>query len=250
MRVRQLARNLTVAGLTTLLLAACGSTSGSSSDAAGSSSTGSSSSAPSTPAGNGEAAKTGPQVASDAADALASASAVHMVGSGTSDGQPLTMDLHLQGSDVSGTVTMAGQPLGLLSTGGKTYMKATAAFWTTQQVPSSIAKKLDGQWVLVPAEAGSPFQEFSLSKLADQLRTPDSSTWQPAVTKGSYEGRDVVVITESDGSTTQVAATGKPYPLHADDKGTDPGSVTFSDYDTPVAITAPPAPVDLSKLAG
>lgn len=249
MRVRQLARTLTVAGLTTLLLAACGGTSGTSSDAAGSSSP-ASSSAPATPAGNGEAAKTGKQVASDAADALGAASAVHMVGSGTSDGQPLTLDLHLQGTDVSGSVTMAGQPIGLLSTGGKTYVKATATFWTTQQVPSSIAKKLGDQWVVVPAEAGSPFAEFSLAKLADKLRTPDSTTWQPAVTKGSYQGRDVVVITESDGSTTQVAATGKPYPLHADDKGSDPGSVTFSDYDTPVAITAPPSPIDLSTLAG
>jgi hypothetical protein len=250
MRVRQLARTLAVAGLTTHLLAACGSPSGSTSGAAASSSPVSSSSAPATPAGNGEAAKTGPQVASDAADALASASAVHMVGTGVSDGQPLSLDLHLQGSDVSGTVTMGGQPVDILSTGGKTYIKATAAFWKTQQLPASIAKKLDGTWVIVPAEAGSPFEEFSQAKLADQLRKPDSSTWQPAVTKGSYQGRDVVVITESDGSTTQVAATGKPYPLHADDKGSEPSTVTFGDYGTAVPITAPPSALDLTKLGG
>jgi hypothetical protein len=247
MRVRQLARTLTLAGLTTLLLAACGSTAGTSTDAVAGRA---SSSAPATPAGNGEAAKTGSQVAADAADALASASAVHMVGNGISDGQPLSMDLHLQGSDVSGTVTMGGQPLGLLSAGGKTYMQATAAFWKTQQVPASIATKLDGRWVLVPAEAGNPFEEFSLPKLADQLRTPDSSTWQPAVAKGSYQGKDVVVITESDGSTTQVAATGKPYPLQAEDKGSQPGTLTFSDYGITVPITAPPSPLDLSTLGG
>jgi hypothetical protein len=250
MRVRQLARTLTLAGLTTLLLAACGSTSGTSTDAVAGSASSSAPATPATPAGNGEAAKTGSQVAADAADALASASAVHMVGNGISDGQPLSMDLHLQGSDVSGTVTMGGQPLGLLSAGGKTYMQATAAFWKTQQVPTSIAKKLDGRWVLVPAEAGNPFAEFSLPKLADQLRTPDSTTWQPAVTKGSYQGQDVVVISESDGSTTQVAATGKPYPLQAVDKGSEPGTLTFSDYGVAVPITAPPSPLDLSTLGG
>ena len=244
MRVRQLARTLTLAGLTTLLLAACGSTSGTSADTVAGSA---SSSAVATPAGNGEAAKTGKQVAADAADALASASAVHMVGTGVYEGKPMTMDLHLQGTDVSGSVTMAGQPLGLLSAGGKTYMQATAAFWKSQQVPSSIAKKLDGRWVLVPADAGSPFEEFSAPKLADQLRQADSGQ---TVTKGSYQGADVVVITESDGSTTQVAGTGTPYPLHVEDKGTEPGTLTFSDYGIVVPITAPPSALDLSTLGG
>jgi hypothetical protein len=247
MRVRQLARSLTLAGLTTLLLAACGGTTGTASEAVGSSSGGSSSSAPATPAGNGEAAKTGKQVSDDAADALASASAVHLVGTGIFEGKPLTMDLHLQGADVSGSVVMDGQPLGLVSAGGKTWMKATAAFWKSQQVPSSAAKKLDGRWVLVPAEAGSPFEEFSAPKLADQLRQPESGQ---KVTKGSYQGQDVVVVTQSDGSTTQVAGTGTPYPLHVDDKGSEAGTLDFTDYGTPVPITAPPSPIDLSTLAG
>jgi hypothetical protein len=249
MRVRHLA----VAGLTTLLLAACGTsgtTSGATSGAAaGSSTAGSSSAAPTTPDGNGEAAKTGPQVASDAADALARAGAVHMVGTGTSDGQQVSLDLHLQDSDISGTVTMGGQPLELVSTGGRTYAKAAASFWTAQQVPASVARKLGGAWVLLPAEAAAPF-DFSLTKLADQLRKPEKTTWQPQVQKGTYQGQDVVVITESDGSTTDVAAIGTPYPLHSEDKGTDPGTVTLSDFGTKVAITAPPSPIDLAKLAG
>lgn len=249
MRVRQLARNVTVAALTTLLLAACGGTSVTSSTAAGSSSA-SSSSAPTTPAGNGEAAKTGQQVANDAADALASAGAVHLVGSGTDGGKPLSLDLHLQGTDVSGTISMAGQALDVVSTGGKTYARAPASFWTSQQVPASVAKKLDGRWVLLPAEAGSTFGDFSLTKLADDLRKPEHGTWQPQVQRSTYEGKDVVIITQTDGSTTTVAGAGTPYPLRSEDKGTDPGTVTLSDFGTKVAITAPPAPVDLSKLGG
>jgi glucose/arabinose dehydrogenase len=99
MRVRQLARTLTLAGLTTLLLAACGSTSGTSTDAVAGSASSSAPATPATPAGNGEAAKTGSQVAADAADALASASAVHMVGNGISDGQapPAPLDLSTLG---------------------------------------------------------------------------------------------------------------------------------------------------------
>ena len=243
MRVRTLA----VAGLTTLTLAACGSTtSGTASEATASASA--SSSAPTTPAGNGVAAKTGQQVAADAADALVRAGAVHMVGTGTSDGQSLAVDLHLQGADVSGTVTMAGQPLEIITTAGQAYAKAPAAFWKAQQVPASIARKLDGRWVLLPAEAASSFGEFSLTKLAAQLRTPDGATWKPEVVKGSAASGDVVVITDSDGSTTQVAATGEPYPLQSTDKGSDAGTVTLSDFGTKVAITAPPAPLDLQQL--
>jgi hypothetical protein len=236
------------AGLAAVLLAACSGNSGTTPDAAAGGTATGSTSAPATHAGNGEAAKNGPRVAADAADALVQAGAVHLVGTGTSDGQPLSMDLHLQGTDVTGTVTMAGQPVEITSTAGKTYMKAPAAFWTAQQVPASAARTLDGRWVLVPAEAGSPFEEFALTKLADHLRTPDSTTWQPGVQKGSYQGRDVVVITESDGSTTQVAATGTPYPLHADDRGSDPGTVTLSDFGVTVPIAAPPSPLDLSTL--
>jgi hypothetical protein len=112
------------------------------------------------------------------------------------------------------------------------------------------AKKLDGQWVLLPADAGSSFGDFSLTKLADDLRKPQSATWTPQVQKSTYEGKDVVVITQTDGSTTTVAATGTPYPLRSEDKGTDAGTVTLSDFGTMVTITAPPSPIDLSKLGG
>lgn len=250
MRVRQLARHVTVAALTTLLLAACGGTSVTSSTAAGSSSAASSSSAPTTPAGNGEAAKTGQQVANDAADALASAGAVHLVGSGTDGGKPLNLDLHLQGTDVSGTISMAGQALDVVSTGGKTYAKAPASFWTSQQVPASVAKKLDGQWVLLPAGAGSAFGDVSLTKLADDLRKPEHGTWQPQVQKSTYEGKDVVIITQTDGSTTTVAGAGTPYPLRSEAKGTDPGTVTLSDFGKKTTITAPAGALDLTQLAG
>jgi hypothetical protein len=240
------ARTLAVAGLTTLTLAGCGSTGGTATGASGSPAA--SSAAPSTPAGNGEAAKTGPQVAADAADALVRAGAVHMVGTGTSDGQPLSVDLHLQGADASGTVTMAGQPLEIITTAGQAYAKAPAAFWTAQQVPASTARELDGRWVVLPAEAASTFGEFSLTRLADQLRTPDGAAWKVEVQRSSAAGGDVVVITDSDGSTTQVAATGEPYPLQSTDKGADAGTVTLSDFGTKVAITAPPAPLDLQEL--
>jgi hypothetical protein len=244
-RLRSLAASLATAGLTVLLLAACGGGTDAPS-AAGSATT--SSSAPTTAAGNGEAAKTGPQVAADAAAALEEAGAVHAVGTSTSDGAPISLDLRFQGSDLSGTVTEAGSTVDLISTGGRTYVKAPAAFWKAQQVPSPVARRLDATWVLVPADGADPAGDFSLASLAASLRTPEKTTWNPQVQKSTYQGQDVVVITESDGSTTQVAGTGTPYPLQATDRGSEPGTVTLSDFGVRVPITAPTDVLDLSQL--
>jgi hypothetical protein len=247
-RLRSLAGSLAAAGLTVLLLAACGPDAGTTSSAAGSAT--SSSSAPTTPAGNGEAAKTGPQVAADAATALEQAGAVHAVGTSTSDGAQDSVDLHFQGTDLSGTITEAGSTVEVISTGGRTYVKAPAAFWKAQQVPSSVARKLNATWVLVPAEGGNPAGDLSLASMAAKLRTPDKTSYAPQVQKGTYQGRDVVVITESDGSTTQVAATGTPYPLQSTDRSSEPGTVTLTDFGVRVPITAPADFLDLSTLGG
>jgi hypothetical protein len=220
---------LAVAGLTAVLLAACGGGD----------------------SGNGEAAKKGPQVAADAANALEQAGAAHLTGTVTEQGRSGAVDLHLQGPDVSGSITLGGQQVDLVSTGGKIYAKAPAAFWSSFGAPESIAGQLDGQWVIVPGEAASSFGTFTLKGLADSLRKPTGATIKDAVTTAPVDGQLAVVVTQSDGSTLDVAATGAPYPLKATDKGGDsPGTLTFSDFGKKTAITAPSGALDLSNLGG
>lgn len=236
MRVRHVA----LAGLAALLLSACG----------GGASTSASSSTSSSPAGNGESSKTGQQVAADAADALQKAGAVHLAGSGTSDGQPLSVDVRLQDADVAGTMTMDGATLEVISTGGKFYVRAPGAFWKAQGVPAEAIPMVDGKWVIMPSDAAQSFQQFTLKGISEELRKPTDGTIEDKVHTDTLNGQRVVVVTQSDGSTLDVAATGSPYPLQSVDKGKDAGTLTLSDFGKRTTITAPTGALDLSQLAG
>lgn len=220
-------RSLAAVGLAAVLLTACGG-----------------------PEGNGESAKKGPQVAADAASALEKATAVHLTGTGTSDGKQMTVDFHLQGADATGTVTQDGETVRLTNTGGKVYVQASSGFWAQAGVPESSAGALGGKWVIVPSSAAGELMPFTLKGLADQLRHPSDAKIKDAVHAGTLHGQKIVVVTQTDGSTLDVAATGTPYPLQAVDKGKNPGTVTASDFGKRTTITAPSGALDLSQLGG
>lgn len=230
MRAVRIAARLAPAALALTLLAACGGTTADS--------------------GNGESAKKGPQVAADAAKALKDSGAAHLTGTRTSGGTSLALDLHLQGADAQGSITESGQKLQVISTGGKLYAQAPAAFWTGQGIPAAAGALLAGKWVIVPADAGTVLP-FTLDSLAAELTKPtDGTTVKDKVTTATYQGKKVVVITSSDGSTFDVAATGKPYPLHSVNKGKDTGTITLADFGKRTPITAPTGALDLNQLTG
>ena len=179
---------LAVAGLAAVLLTACGggdSDSGSTS-AAGSSSAGSSSAAAKD---NGLAGKTGPEVSKAAADALDAAGSVHVKGDLTESGTQGSIDMQLQGDDSAGTISLQGQAVQLISTGGKVYAQAPAAFWTANGVPAEAVGQLDGKWVVLPDEVGGELDTLSLKALSAELRSPSDGKIEDAVTKGRWAAR-------------------------------------------------------------
>jgi hypothetical protein len=223
------ARHLAVAGLAAVLLAACGGGD----------------------SGNGEAAKKGPQVAKDAAAALDKAGSTHIAGSVTSSGQTESIDLDLQGSDASGTVGEGGQNLKLISTGGKVYVQAPAEFWTAQGLPAAAGSQLGGKWVIVPQEAASSLNSFTLKSLTDELRNPSDSKIKDPVTTATVAGKKIVVVSQENGSTVNVAAEGTAYPLQFENKGgSDTGTLKLSEFGKKFGISAPSGALDLSQLMG
>jgi hypothetical protein len=200
--------------------------------------------------GNGESAKKGPQVAADAAKALTDAGAAHLIGSGSSGGKPLSLDLHLQGADAQGSITQDGKKLEVISVSGKLYGQAPAEFWSSEGLPAAAGALLAGKWVILPSDAGTMLP-FTLDSLAKELAKPsDGTTIKDKVSTATYKGTKVVVVTSSDGSTVDVAASGTPYPVYSLNKGKDSGTVTLSDFGKRTTITAPKDPLDLNKLAG
>jgi hypothetical protein len=240
---------LAVAGLAAVLLTACGGDQGSSSAAGSSGSAAAKTSAQTSGKAsgkdNGLAGKSGPEVATAAADALDAAGSVHVKGDLTEGGTQGSIDVQLQGDDSAGTISMQGQAVQLISTGGKVYAQAPAGFWTANGVPAEAVGQLDGKWVVLPDSVGGELDTLSLKALTEELRNPGDSTIEDAVTKGEVDGTPVVVVTQDNGSTLSVAATGDAYPLQIADKGAAPSTLTLSDFGTKQTIAAPPSPLDL-----
>lgn len=248
--MRTLAQAGLTAGLTAVLLAGCGGSSGE--DAASSSSA-----AESSESGSGLAEMTGPEVTAAAADALEEAGAARLTGTISQQGTETAVDIRLEGDSAAGTLTVGGQPIELISTGGAAYLKAPGEFWSSFGAPPESVASLDGQWVTVPAEAATQFSVFTLPGFLEQLRATDpSQPVQEEVRTGELDGEPVVVVTstDADGQVTgelSVAAEGEPLPLQATSTGTEsPGTLTFSDFGETTGITAPEAPLDLSQVGG
>lgn len=223
-------RHLAVAGLAAVLLTACGGSSG---------------------GDNGEAAKKGPEVAKDAAAALDKAGSVHIAGTVDSDEQQETLALDLQGSDASGTIGMGGQEVQLISAGGKVFVQAPTEFWTSQGLPAQAGTALGGKWVTVPQQAASSLDTFTLKSLTDELRNPSDSTIKDPVTTTTLDGKKVVVVSQEDGSTVDVAAEGTAYPVKFENKSSSSGgAITLSEFGKKSDIKAPAGALDLSSLMG
>jgi hypothetical protein len=193
--------------------------------------------------------KTGPEVAAAAADALEEAGAVHVAGTIEQDGEEGDVDLHLQGEDATGTLTLGGAEVELLSVDGQVYLQAPPDFWAGFGMPEEIAAQFDGQWVIVPAEGASEFQDFSLQGFIDELRNPGSEV-KDDVTTGEVDGEDVVVVEQEDGSRLSVADADDAYPLRIENEGDSPGTLNFSRFGEEEDITAPDDALDLNDLAG
>ncbi|MGY1856052.1 hypothetical protein [Modestobacter sp. SYSU DS0290] len=240
MQIRRLATAGATAGLAAVLLAGCGGDSDSNAESTSSPAAESSSE-------SALADQTGAEVSAAAADALEEAGSVHVTGSTGVGAEMQSIDLVMQGDDVSGTVGMGGQTVGLLRTGGVVYMQAPADFWTSFGVPAEFAAQLDGAWVLVPEDGATGFEELTLASLVEELRNPTTEV-EDEVTTDELEGEQVLIVTQTDGSTLAVAAEGEPYPLQVVNAGDASETLDFSEFGEEVEIVAPEAPVDLTDL--
>jgi hypothetical protein len=227
-------------------------------------------------ADNGEAAKTGPQVMKDAAAAMTAAGAVHIVGVGTegNPAQKLSIDSHLQSEGMTMSARSTGGPEEVVVIGRSVYLKGLSSLFGGSALPGALAKAAGDHWVKFGDDSsgdssnGSFFSSggsdagsdtTTISGLAKSFAQPGSGvTINGKVTRASLNGQPVVIVTQSNGDTFSVAATGTPYVLQAvmvtnpKTAGTDAdegaGTLTFSEYGKRVTITAPTDVVDLQKL--
>jgi hypothetical protein len=219
-----------------VLVAGCGA---SSSTSAAPSSTAPASTAP---PGDPLAGLSARQILTKAIADFKAASSVHIAGSERAAGQSFTMDLTVGANGCTGTVGLGGQgSVVLLRIGGTLWMKPDDQFWKSvlAAAPADLPA-VEGKYVRLSPKgpATSSFGAFCyLSQLASQV-----SGGENQLVKGQTStigGQPALQLKDTrQAGSAYVTISPTPEFLQTGDTG---GHVDFTDYNAPLALTAPPA---------
>jgi hypothetical protein len=183
--------------------------------------------------------------------AVRDAASMHMSGQVTAPGHPTGLDLDLlRGGDLAGTITQNGVPLHLIGADGKVYVKATPAFLRQVHAASAACSLICGKYVqLTSAEGSSLSGSLSMANLTSSL-TNGLPRHLTQVGTTTVNGQQAVVLHGSDGSTLDVAAHGRPYPLRVIAPPGHHETVQFTRWNAIATPSAPPASqvINLNKL--
>ena len=193
--------------------------------------------------------KNGTEVAELAADALEEAGSVRLAGSMTQDGEETEIDMHLQGDDATGTITVQGTEIELISVDGDVYLKATEELLASFNAPAEQTADFEGRWIMIPSEEAADFEDFTLDSFVEQLRDPEDKI-EDETRSDELDGDSVIVVEQEDGSTLTVADDDPPYPLELSGGEDEEGSITFSNHGEEEDISAPDDVISEDELRG
>jgi hypothetical protein len=202
---------------------------------------------------NGLQTQSGTDALASSREALRAASSVQIAGTVFDSGSPIRLDLTLAaGNDSKGTLTINNNDVQLIKVDQTVFVKGDADFLKKYAGNDpAVLNKLNGKWLKIPST--TDFDAFTLDGFAGLLKGgTGTSAVNSAVTQSTLDGQKIVVVSQKDGSTLDIANTGPAVPLKLDGKGKDGGTVTFADYGKSNPVTAPPASdvFDASKAGG
>jgi hypothetical protein len=196
---------------------------------------------------NGLASKTPEEVLAAIRAAVTSAKSVHVIGSGTSDGQAMKLDLRLATDSGQGSMTVQGLSFELIRIGDKAYIKGDEAFW--RNIGQEAAGKLVGdRWLLVSttdSNFAGLLQLTDINQMVNGVLEDHGELKNEGET--TVDGQSAVrIVDTTEGGTLFVAATGPAYPVKLDSK--DEGSISFSEWDESFDVEAPEDVIDINEL--
>ncbi len=186
-------------------------------------------------------------------EALRAASSVQITGTVFDNGSAIRLDLTLaSGDNTQGTLTINNADVQLIKVGSNVFIKGDEDFLKKYAGnDTAVLNQLNGKWLKTATT--TDFDLFTLDGFAGLLKGgTGTNAVNPTVTQSTLNGQKIAVVTQKDGSTLDIANTGPALPLKLDSKGSDGGTVTFTNYNKATPITAPPANqvFDVSKATG
>jgi hypothetical protein len=180
--------------------------------------------------------------------AIDGVSAVHVSGSGVSNGTSISLDLHLvAGKGGEGTVALGGLSFQFVVIGNEGYFKASAAFWK-RYANATIAQLVENRWFKAPTHGDfASFAEFAnVHELFSGLLGSHGTLGKGQLT--TVRGQSVIpLIDKTNGGTLYVAATGKPYPVEIAN-AREHGVIVIANIDQPATLIAPSDAINISQL--
>ena len=192
-------------------------------------------------AANGLEHQTAARVAQAADAAFKAAKTVHVRGTFLADGRTEKFDLRYEGGSASGTFTVNGAAIQIVTVGDEAYLKAGKRGLAAMGNPPDTQGLLANKWVK-SGSARDMLTPFSLATFASEL-TAEEFAHGGTVAQSALAGQKVVVVTYPDDSKLYVANVGPAYPLRFDASGSVGGRRDFSEYGAAFHITAPPNPM-------
>jgi hypothetical protein len=207
---------------------------------------------------------TGGEIADRSLTATTGASSLRLKGDIPDDesGGTIVIDMALnKKGECAGTLSLAGKgKADMIKTGDTIYMKYDEAFLRAQSDGESkadtqaVVDMMAGKWTKMSAKGKDAKDIASFCDLNSVLGGAEDGNSD--ATRGkttTLDGTPAIVLHEKDGKdsyTLYVATEGKPYVLRIDSVSVkDPGTLTFGEYEKPVAAKKPAGKIlDLDAL--
>jgi hypothetical protein len=198
---------------------------------------------------NGVAAKSPDAIVTSASNAANGVKSVHVSGTVTSAGSPVTLDLGLvAGKGGGGQMAQNGLSFNIIDLNNEVYLNGSDAFW--RHVGGNAAAQLfHGKWLRAPATG----QFASLASLTDvhtlftKLLTVHGTLAKGATS--TVDGQKAVAVHDTTkGGTLYVATTGQPYPIEISTPGSQGGRIVFDRYNQTASLNPPKNSIDVSQL--
>ncbi|GAA0798878.1 hypothetical protein [Spirilliplanes yamanashiensis] len=203
-------------------------------------------------AGNGVAELAADEILQRSQAAVERAESFRMQGDLSNEGERMTFDFKTDGRDLTGFMTKGAEKIGLLSVGGKQYVRPNERFLAQMSGEPAkarkVARRMGDRWVELTDKDQNLAGVFGAVSIGQWLDVAGKVTKGPVK---EIDGTPAIGLVHegTTGGTLYVATAGEPYPLRIEAPGTEKGQIDISDFGATFPELKAPARAEVTTFA-